>query len=101
MKRFYIFFLLCNFIYIDSSSSQHLVATNRKWTVPDDWGFLDRYFFNGDTTLGNETYKKLYSASDSTYAISYYRGAMREDSTGKVYLDNGNLLYDFSLNVGD
>lgn len=73
-------------------------------------------FVSNDTTIGSETYHKLfipYLKSDSTGCTSasvtqgIYKGCIREDSTAKkVYyvkplLSTEKLLYDFNLQVGD
>lgn len=78
-----------------------------------------RYFFNGDTTIGPETYHKLYYSGlyyeedfapptlgcDAEWPFeNIYRGGIR-NSDGKVYhiFDGGPeiLIYDYTLAVGD
>ena len=77
------------------------------------------YLMNGDTTISNSTYKKIYYtgtvfveegdlpySSATTYNNNEYVGAIREDAMKRVYVMTPNntsemLLYDFNLSVGD
>lgn len=73
--------------------------------------FNDHYAFVGDTIINGDKYSKLYSnnlSNDTTFNFqtSFYRAAIREDSTKKVWLikpsDTSRVLYyDFALNIGD
>jgi hypothetical protein len=61
------------------------------------------YKFDGDTLAGGKQYKKLWVTTDSTQTLWTYEGAMREDSTKKVYsLGNSGdfLYYDFNIQKG-
>lgn len=69
------------------------------------------YGLNGDTTIDNKLYSKLYinkSRSDTffNYNNSRYHKGIREDSARKVWIREPSdsldrLLYDFGLNKGD
>ncbi len=75
-----------------------------------------QYYINGDTTIGNYSYFKLYrtgvdsiipinSGSPTASSSNYYTGALREDNTKKFYfIYQGQsmeyMLFDFNLTVG-
>lgn len=62
------------------------------------------YKFDGDTLAAGKQYKKLWVTMDSTQTLWTYEGAMREDSSKKVYsLGNPGdfLYYDFNLQKSD
>jgi hypothetical protein len=63
------------------------------------------YRINGDTTLNNQAYKKIYNSMEEFPANWTYYGAIREDNQKVWFLSASNnpeaLLYDFDLNVGD
>jgi hypothetical protein len=119
------FFTLAN-TYGQSTIYHPLPDTNSTWNE-ESWRIIpispycevrDRYtlFFNGDTIIGVNRYKKIY-ASGYTGAppclppgynyYNEYRGALRQDSAQKkvFYIYSGaaneHIIYDFSLNVGD
>jgi len=62
---------------------------------------------SGDTTINALTYHKLMSAFANTVALKGYKGAIRQDiAAKKVYFaapteTTEQLLYDFTLQVGD
>jgi hypothetical protein len=71
-----------------------------------------KFWFEGDTSIGDFTYKKVYVQSHDSiadFSKARYFAALREDTIAeKVYFRyvdyNGNaefLLYDFSVNIGD
>ena len=68
--------------------------------------YCQSIFLNGDTTIGQETYSKLYDTLNGQYP-AFYIGGIREDTSSKRvwYFHNGDtmerLLYDFSANIGD
>ncbi len=85
-----------------------LVGENKIWSEVDcmNFGPCETHFykFQGDTVLEANSYKKLYTSSDSLQSSWYIIGAMREDSAHKVFfsdLTEEYLLYDFSLNKGE
>ncbi|MDX2413863.1 MAG: hypothetical protein QNK33_01615, partial [Bacteroidales bacterium] len=63
-----------------------------------------RYFVMGDTLINDTTYIPLYEESDGRILVQYY---LYQDSIQKrvyfkqLHWDEGILLYDFGLNVGD
>jgi hypothetical protein len=80
------------------------------------WTYQYTEFINGDTTVGANTYHKLYASGYDycsgvgpvTYFYNQYKGAFREDpATKKLYLLKNNstgyedLIFDFSLQAGD
>lgn len=80
-------------------------------TVQDDYCL----FINGDTTIGTNTYHKLYASGfiaascppPGYYYYNSYRGAFRQDTAMRrvfyvpVSATDDTLLYDFNLNPGD
>ena len=99
---------------VQFSFSQSLVNESNRWSVVECMNFAGcgtyTYEFNGDTVINANTYKKLFVCFDSLFTDWYYRGAMREDSLGKVYgyevfgsfYPNAEILYyDFTLDIGD
>ncbi len=99
MKIIFLLFFVFAFNF-QNLFSQSFLTENKIWTVPDGWGQIEYFFLNGDTTIGGINYKYLFSSTDSALSVSQPRGTMNEDSSGKVF-HNGNLLYDFNLNIGD
>jgi hypothetical protein len=95
------------------------VANNIKISSSPDNSLLEKsqYLMEGDTTIDNMVYKKIYECDYSpSISNKIYIAGIREDSIGRVYLladsnfqvfstfiDPGKeyLLYDFSFNVGD
>src|SRR5690606_23554836 len=108
MKQILLFSLL---LFATSNNfAQITIEENKVWTVlsqgfgPDYHTFAIK--FSGDTTINNIVYKKMLSSADSSLANSWGQSNifMREDSLHRIYKYNENeeqLLYDFSLEVGD
>jgi hypothetical protein len=87
-----------------------------KFAVYDDlncqFSFCGYYYnkIEGDTVIGNYTYKKVLETALNGNEY-YYKAGIRQDTlTGKVYVklfenyfcgETDTLLYDFSLQVGD
>ena len=110
MKKLLLIIIIIIFNLITTIKSQTLVKTNKVWSVVEchNFGACETYFnrFEGDTIIGDNQYKKLYATYDSSMGNWYYIGAMREDSTNRVYYISGNttnenLYYDFRLNQSD
>ena len=97
-----------------------LINTNSqlKHFFPDSNSYFSvswmKFWFEGDTVIGDYTYKKVYMQSGDSIADfnkSWYFTAIREDTIAKKvyffydkYPASGAeeyLLYDFSVNVGD
>jgi len=122
------FFLIAVCTTISSVSQNYIpipADSTAEWVV---WNGLNdgmciqnkdfKYFFDGDTVLGQFIYHKLFQSGfyheypvgpPGTGCASYYRfeniyvGAIRND-TGKVFLNKGyqdELIYDFTLLPGD
>jgi hypothetical protein len=92
----------------NSDSKWHVAKTNPAGnqlnpsfvaTTTSVFGFQD------DSTLNNEQWLKLYSTNDSLFQNDLvYRGLLRAENSKVFYLDTLNqldILYDFSLSVGD
>ncbi|MCF6170809.1 MAG: T9SS type A sorting domain-containing protein [Bacteroidales bacterium] len=88
-------------------TAQPLVQENKLWNVIECLNFggcsTESFKLSGDTTIGDLSYKKLYSTFDTALNEWYLWGAMRE-TQGKVFhsdFENETLLYDFNLSVAD
>ena len=76
-------------------------------------GGIDGYYNNiieGDTTIGEFTYKKLMQTGTASNEFSYVAGIRQDEESGKIYIKSmdsnfcggqDTLLYDFGLQVGD
>jgi hypothetical protein len=98
-------------------SAQTLVKENKMWSntwIGTDFGWpygvqYESYYikFQGDTLINNVTYKNILRSDDENHINWYKYGAIREDSTQKVYTYNtyGHvgeiLLYNFGVKIGD
>ena len=107
MKKYLLFVLTCLSISISHSQVYVPMANeNHTWKqiMFGFWAFEQEYKITGDTTFGNDQYKKLYMSQEGDWDTWYYVGAVRDEiGTGKVYFHNGlaqQLLYDFSLQAG-
>jgi len=100
-----------------SLPAQTLVKENKLWSntwIGTDFGWpygerYESYFikFKGDTVINDKLYKKILRSDNKDQSGWYVFGAIREDSTQKVFTYNTNyhpgevLLYDFGLERGD
>lgn len=101
------FVLLCSTL---NSLSQSIIGDTNEWSILE-WnnGFplTHRLTTNGDTTINSILYKKIFRIPDPLVQQDpYFTGAIREDSTKKVYIwsnstNSDKLLYDFNLTLGD
>lgn len=89
--------------------SQSLVQDNKTWNVVNciEGGgcWTETFKINGDTTINQINYKKLFSTTDTTLVNWYFYGALREEDD-KVFLfypdlSEETILYDFNLSAGD
>jgi hypothetical protein len=104
------------------TSKNTIVNENASWsTLSYVWGADNNgnsaivhastayHFFDGDTVVGDKTYKKLYEYTDEQHINATLRGFMREENKKTYFVDNRftpnflleNILYDFSLEQGD
>lgn len=93
-----------------NSSTDHIIIYERQYNQS----------ISGDTVINNNTYHKIEETSEDitrdfqnsfiilsdTFNGTYYVGSFREDSSRKIFYfpsgaSNEQLLYDFSLSVGD
>lgn len=107
MKKTVISSLL--FLIILSASSQTLVDTNKIWNVYSSLNFgaltTTSYKFDGEITIGDITYKKLWRTDDPTRTDWNEYSYLRQDEK-KVYQrmsfqEQEYLLYDFDLEEGE
>ena len=108
-----------NYVPIPSDSTSEWRAWNGNNDGMCICNYDFRYFFNGDTTIGSESYHKLYYSGlyyeeefapptlgcDSEWPFeNIYRGGIR-NADGKAYhIFDGSpesLIYDFTMAVGD
>jgi hypothetical protein len=96
---------------IDNLKAQTLVKENRLWSNSmfgtereNFWQNSNWIKFEGDTTINETVFKKIFRSDDEFHENWYCDGAIREDSIKKVFIHKENkesLLYDFNLNIGD
>lgn len=105
----FLFTVCCSF-FVFNLNAQNTVEENKIWSEIYNWFNMEVYTtgykFSGDTTINNVPYKKLWFTGDSLSANNWHEKNefFREDSQHKIYRYNENgdeLLYDFSLEVGD
>lgn len=99
-------------LFLSPLLAQTLVRENNQWSglVEAAWP-IGEYSFHfqklqGDTTIGNKTYKKLLGKTDTLQTTWDYEGALREEAPGKVYhIKAGSysehLIYDFDIKAND
>lgn len=106
-----------SFLFCFTLSAQTFVSENKMWSntwIGTDFGWpygvqYQSYYikFKGDTLINDMIYKNILRSDDENHTNWYSYGAIREDSTKKVYTYNTNdqpgdvLLYDFGVDVGD
>ena len=108
-----VLFLAVNFT--NAQTYQLLPDSNASWLVQErssEYTNYTRYFLSDtpdDTLVNGQTYTKIFSESQSPY--SYYKGAFRNDASGKIFfMPNGEtpqfpqeerILQDFTKVAGD
>ncbi len=69
-----------------------------------------RYYFEGDTVISNQPYRKLFFTGISYHSapqgleyklVDGYSGAMRNDTLNRKVWFNGSIAYDYNLSVND
>jgi len=96
-------------IFSTLSMGQNLIDTNKIWKVVEtlNWGssITNTYKFKSDTGINNQTYQKLFAATDSACTDWQLHTLMREDTSGKVYRFSDSageeLVYNFDLQEND
>lgn len=127
MKKTFLFFILLTALGVKSQTPVYhpLPDSNACWNIEMSQGMcflggwsVEKYsiFISGDTVINGQSYHKLftpfvkfenYSGYCQQQNFPGYRGAFRQDIPGKrVFfvapaLSDEQLLYDFSLQVGD
>ena len=108
-------FLLFLFISFYSYSQKYIpiVEENKEWSTltvwTSDWPDTTYYTtfnkFEGDTTIGEYQYLKVYETQNQELTDWILKGCIREDSTRKVWykpIDNyERIKYDFGMQAGD
>jgi hypothetical protein len=118
MKKNKIILLCCGLLFTlvitAQSNSRFPLQPSSTWRVDSVgmWEIVEnvRYFFNGDTTINNRRFFKLYKSGVLLFDTPYYYkdayvGALR-DNENKIYFIKKNknietLLFDFNLKIGD
>jgi len=112
MRNFLIVIFIIAFSVNHYMSGQILVKENKLWSntwIGTEKGdhFHSYYIkFQGDITINNRIYKKIYKSEDESQLSWKLYGYIREDSSRKVfiyddYYQADQLLYDFGLEIGD
>ena len=83
-----------------------MVDDNNSWAVlwyslygPTSSTWTEYFYFDGDTAVGEHSYKKVFSCNDQLHENILYRGLMREENRQTYFNRSGTetLMYDFSL----
>jgi len=96
--------------YEKSTETNTIVNANSSWAVfnygvcPACSFWTEYVYFDGDSIISGNTYKKVFSCDDELRKNIKYEGLMREHDL-KTYFISANsgietLLYDFSLEAG-
>lgn len=87
--------------------SQNFISENKLWNVKQQlftWADTEIIKLEGDSTINDTIYKKVWKTNDSAMNEWYQIALIREESN-KVYLKvpgwQEGLLYDFNLQEGD
>ncbi len=117
MKINVLFFLLGFQTFMYGQAMNHFNHLDSKWNVaktypagnPNSPSFTATtttvYGFQGDTTINNKKWFKLYATKDSLFQKNLlFCGLTRTENNQVLYMDtlsHLNTLYDFNLTVGD
>ena len=124
MKKIYVLILAVIFTISIAKAQQYIpfpdsnVVWNISCTYMSQWGIeYENYsiIISGDTVINSQTYHKLFvpfvqkflNDSSSTINTVGYQGAIRQDTLNKKvniilpYTTSEQLLYDFTMKVGD
>jgi hypothetical protein len=90
-------------------SSQSFLQENKTWNVVEcmNWGGCGTQTLRiqGDTTIGQTEYKKLFATNDTTLSNWFEYGALREHQNIVYFYLFANetevVLYDFNVNIGE
>jgi hypothetical protein len=91
------------------TSNNTIVNDNSSWSVLNraiDGAIThtDYYYFEGDSILGEHSYKKMFSCNDRLHENCSYQGLMREENQKTYFVypasETEYLFYDFSLGEG-
>ncbi len=103
--------LIFSFFFFQNINSQSFVDEGNQWSLVQynfmGDGFTSTYRIEGDTLLNGIIYKKLLmTEEDPAMVVNWTESKyIREDSTKKIFqfdgTDDGELIYDFGLSVGD
>lgn len=100
--------LLVFIVFSGIAFGQTLIDTTKIWNVVKciNLGpcWTESYKFEGDTLMNGTLYRKLWASTDSASGLWYYKGAFREDISGKVFTNMESediLIYNFELEPGD
>jgi hypothetical protein len=112
MKKFIITSVLLGFIIqANSQYNTQLIDSTKIWSTLDYWSWMPSmhitYYhkFCGDSIIGQYQYIKILESLDELHLNWYYKGLIRSDSNGYIYMRNNNdiegLCYRFDVNAGD
>lgn len=109
-------FLLClMFCFIcqvkaQTGNNNTIVNDNSTWSVlgrvvaPNGRVWTQYIYFDGDSIIGINSFKKVFSCDDSLHKNIKYEGLIREEGKKTYFIpvnfDTAYLLYDFSLTEG-
>ncbi len=99
----------CSFYFFQLSAQDYEPLLNEEHTWKQlvyGWTTFEQEIkIEGDTAIGEFTYKKIYAATEPLWDVWYLQGAYREDVAEQtIYKWNGtfdDLVYKFSVEEGD
>jgi hypothetical protein len=99
-------FIFLFILPIPNTSAQEILSEDNKWYVLDTYYHVSKiYRLVGDTIMQNYTYKKLFIEDEENPAILSAQNLFFRNEEDRVYVIDENLeeqlLYDFSLSIGD
>lgn len=117
MKTLFKLFLLCLMfcftwqVKAQTGNNNTIVNDNSTWSVLEHVGlapygrvWTQYIYFDGDSIIGINSFKKVFSCDDSLHQNIKYEGLIREEGKKTYFIpvnfDTAYLLYDFTLTEG-
>jgi len=110
-RYFFIIFAYCFILQANAQTNNNTIVNDgSSWSVLSrgsaDGTYLctDYYYFDGDSIIGEHSYKKMFSCNDRLHENCSYQGLLREENQRTYFVypasETEYLFYDFSLEEG-
>ena len=110
-KILFIGLICCLVLQTNAQTTDNtIVNDNSSWSVLERRAIDGRftgtvyYYFDGDSIIGEHSYKKMFSCDDRLHENCSYQGLMREENQKTFFVypasETEYLFYDFSLEEG-